>query len=390
MKLIANSDIDAVLCVSDGGYVFGKGVGEFGETIGEICFNTAITGYQEIITDPSYAGQIITFTFPHIGNVGCNDEDIEASLAHCKGVILKSEITDQSNFRSEIEFNDWLKKQNLTGISGVDTRSLTRKIRHNGACNAIIAFVEQGEEIDTDKLIAKIKDLPTLDGMELASKVTTKQAYQFKEKKISKFLQNQQNSQADNGYKVVVVDFGIKNNILNDLLDYGFSLQVVPANATYAQIAQYKPDGVFLSNGPGDPFAVAQYALPMIKEVLANKIPIFGICMGHQLLSTASGLTTEKMHQGHRGANHPVKNLSNNIVEITSQNHGFCVSKQNIPENVKISHISLFDNTIQGIELTDRAAFSVQYHPESSPGPHDSKYLFAKFKELIDKSKCQN
>jgi carbamoyl-phosphate synthase small subunit len=390
MKLIANKHIDAVLCLSDGSYVFGRGVGSFGQSIGEICFNTSITGYQEVITDPSYAGQIVAFTFPHIGNVGCNNEDMESNKTYCKGVILRSSITEQSNFRSEAGFEVWLKSQNLIGISGVDTRSLTRKIRNNGACNVIISYVEQGEEMDTEKLISQITDLPTLNGMELATKVTTKAPYELKDKRISKFLQNQQNSQASNGYKIVVVDFGIKNNILNDLLDYGFEIQVVPAQSTYAQISQYKPDGVFLSNGPGDPFAVAQYAVPMIKEVLKNNLPIFGICMGHQLLSTASGLATEKMHQGHRGANHPVKNLFTNVVEITSQNHGFCVSKKDIPANVKISHISLFDDTIQGIELTDKAAFSVQYHPESSPGPHDSKYLFARFKQLIDESKCQN
>ena len=390
MKLIANDHINAVVCISDGTFIFGKGVGAKGQAIGEICFNTSITGYQEIITDPSYAGQVITFTFPHIGNVGCNSEDNESKQPHCKGVVIREEITDDSNFRSENTLSNWLVQKGLTGICGIDTRGLTSNIRDNGARNVIISFVEKGQEIDTDELIEQIKDLPTLNGMELATKVTTKEPYAFTQKLSSKFLQNQENSIPNNGHKIVVVDFGIKNNILNDLLDHGFEVQVVPAESSYAEICKYNPDGVFLSNGPGDPFAVATYAVPVIKEILSNNIPIFGICMGHQLLSTAAGLSTVKMHQGHRGANHPVKNLLDNVVEITSQNHGFCVSKENIPDNTKITHLSLFDETIEGIELTDKPAFSVQYHPESSPGPHDSKYLFAKFKTLIDRSKCQN
>lgn len=394
MKLTANKNYNAALCFSDGTFFLGKGFGKKGEVCGEICFNTAMTGYQEILTDPSYAGQIITFTFPHIGNVGCNKDDNEAQKVFCRGLIIRENITEDSNFRSEVHFNEWLESKGLTGISGIDTRQLTRFIRTKGAGNAVIAFVAEGKELDIKKLSAKLKDLPTLNGTELCSKVTTKKSYKWKSKTIdlASPLATQWTpapANKNHNYKVVVMDYGVKENILNCLVDYGFEIIVMPATASFEEIMQHKPDGVFLSNGPGDPFATSQYAVPVIRKILDKNIPIFGICMGHQLLSIASGLNTTKMFQGHRGANHPVKNLQSGMVEITSQNHGFCVSKENISSNVEITHLSLFDNTVEGIRRKDKPAFSVQYHPESSPGPHDSRYLFKQFTTLIDQSKAK-
>jgi carbamoyl-phosphate synthase small subunit len=385
MKFKANKNLNAVLCLSDGTFFFGKGVGKKGETHGEICFNTAITGYQEILTDPSYAGQIINFTFPHIGNVGCNNDDNEAQKVFCHGLVIREDITQDSNFRSKSHLNTWLIKHGLTGISGIDTRALTRTIRTKGAGNVIIAFVAEGKELDTKKLTAKIAKLPTLNGMELCSKVSTKKSYKWKSKTID--FAKTAAKKFTHGYNVVVMDYGVKENILNCLADHGFKITVLPAQSSFAEISKHKPDGVFLSNGPGDPFATSQYAAPVIRKILENKIPIFGICMGHQLLSIAAGLSTTKMFQGHRGANHPVKNLKKGVVEITSQNHGFCVPQENMPSNIEVTHISLFDNTIEGIRLKNRPAFSVQYHPESSPGPHDSRYLFEQFIELISSTK---
>lgn len=385
MKFKANKNLNAVLCLSDGTFFFGKGVGKKGETHGEICFNTAITGYQEILTDPSYAGQIINFTFPHIGNVGCNNDDNEAQKVFCHGLVIREDITQDSNFRSKTHLNTWLIKHGLTGISGIDTRALTRTIRTKGAGNVIIAFVAEGKELDTKKLTAKIAKLPTLNGMELCSKVSTKKVYKWKSKTIP--MGKTEVKKFTHGYNVVVMDYGVKENILNCLADHGFKITVLPAQSSFAEISKHKPDGVFLSNGPGDPFATSQYAAPVIRKILENKIPIFGICMGHQLLSIAAGLSTTKMFQGHRGANHPVKNLKKGVVEITSQNHGFCVPQENMPSNIEVTHISLFDNTIEGIRLKNRPAFSVQYHPESSPGPHDSRYLFEQFIELISSNK---
>ncbi len=389
MKLTANKNINAVICTADGAYFFGKGVGVKGKTHGEICFNTAITGYQEILTDPSYAEQIITFTFPHIGNVGYNADDNESRKVFCKGLILREDITVDSNFRSEGHFNSWLTKNEVTGICGVDTRALTRAIRTNGANNVIISYVSEGEELDTEKLIKKITALPTLNGMELCATVSTEKPYKWSSKTIP--LGRTETEKFDHGYNIVVMDYGAKENILNCLVDHGFSITVLPAQSTFEDILKYNPDGVFLSNGPGDPFATAQYAVPVLKKILEKNIPIFGICMGHQLLSLAAGLNTIKMFQGHRGANHPVKNVQKGIVEITSQNHGFCVSSENIPDNIEVTHYSLFDNTIEGIRFKNKPAFSVQYHPESSPGPHDSRYLFKQFIELIkENKKCQN
>ncbi len=388
MKLKADKNVNAVLCLADGTFFFGKGVGKKGETSGEICFNTAITGYQEILTDPSYSGQIITFTFPHIGNVGCNHDDNEAKKVFTNGLVIREDITQDSNFRSKNHLNKWLISNNLTGICGIDTRALTRKIRLGGASNVIISFVENGKELNTEKLIAKIKNLPDLNGAELCSIVSCKKPYKWKSKtnKIAKI----EKEKYQHNYNIAVIDYGIKENILNCLTDHGFNVTILPAQTKFAEILKYKPDGVFLSNGPGDPSATAKYAAPVIKEILKNNIPIFGICMGHQLLAIASGLTTFKMFQGHRGANHPVKNLQTGIVEITSQNHGFAVPRDNLPSDIEVTHISLFDNTVQGIQLKNKPAFSVQYHPESSPGPHDSRYLFKKFIDLIDKSKNKN
>ena len=387
MKLIANKDIDAVLCLADGSYFFGRGVGKKNEAIGEICFNTSITGYQEILTDPSYAGQIITFTFPHIGNVGCNDDDNEKLNPKCSGLVIRENITEDSNYRSKTHLNSWLEKHNLTGICGVDTRALTRKIRTQGAKNVIIAFVNPGEEIDTDKLIAKIADLPDLDGAELCSVVSTEKNYDWKNGFAKSFVYEPKGNFTET-YNVVVTDYGVKENILRCLVENGFKVTVLPAQASYADIMKNNPDGVFLSNGPGDPGETGKYAREVIKKLLDDELPIFGICMGHQLLSLAAGLRTVKMHQGHRGANHPVKNLLKNTVEITSHNHGFCVENKNLPANIEVTHLSLFDGTIEGIQFKDKPAFSVQYHPESSPGPHDSRYLFEQFYNLIKSKKA--
>jgi carbamoyl-phosphate synthase small subunit len=384
MKLIANKNINAVLYISDGSYFFGKGIGKKSETIGEICFNTSMTGYQEILTDPSYSGQIITFTFPHIGNVGCNDQDKESSKSHCNGLVVREDITEESNFRSQTHFNQWLINNNLTGICGIDTRALTRSIRDKGPKNVIISFVNDSEEIDTDKLADKIANFPTLEGMELCVKVSTKKPYHWQRRPDNI---NTNIVRPPNKYKVVVIDFGVKKSILDCLVDSGFDILVLPAKSSFEEIAKHNPDGIFLSNGPGDPLATSQYAAATIKKLLEHNYPIFGICMGHQLLAIAYDLKTIKMFNGHRGANHPVKNLTNNRVEITSQNHGFCVQSENIPNNIEITHVSLFDNSIEGLKLKDKLAFSVQHHPESSPGPHDSKYLFAQFAALIDQSK---
>lgn len=383
--ITANREINAVLALSDGTYFFGKGVGSPGKTIGEICFNTGITGYQETLTDPSYAGQIITFTFPHIGNVGCNNDDMESARVFCKGLVVRDPITQDSNFRSNISLNDWLVAQQLTGISEVDTRALTRNIRDNGARNAVIAYVAEGEMLNVAELVNEIKDLPTLKGMELAKTVTTDTTYSWDSLPIT--LDGTSPDAPKERYHVVVVDYGVKHHILRSLRAVGFQLTVVPSTTSAEEILSHKPDGVFLSNGPGDPHATSQYATTILQTLLDHNVPIFGICLGNQLLSIASGLKTEKMHQGHRGTNHPVQNLKNNRVEITSQNHGFCVSKTDIPDHVEITHLSLFDQTIEGIRRKDKPAYSVQYHPESSPGPHDSRYLFEEFVTLIELAK---
>lgn len=380
--LIANARINAVLVLADGAFFFGQGIGAKGTIAGEICFNTSLTGYQEILTDPSYANQIITFTFPHIGNVGCNEEDKEASHVYCNGLVIREPITSPSNFRSENSLQEWLESKNLTGICGVDTRALTRHIRDKGACVAAVYFAEEGAELNVEKILNDIKDMPTLKDTELASEVTRKVQASWNEKSFT-LGQSAYAKNESEDYHVVAFDYGAKDNILRCLSDKKVKVTVLPAKSPIDDVIALQPDGVFLSNGPADPHATASYTVPVIKAILEQGIPTFGICMGHQLLSIASGLQTEKMHQGHRGANHPVKNLLKNTVEITSQNHGFCVSDNKIPDNVEVTHRSLFDNTIEGIRRTDVPAFSVQYHPESSPGPHDSHYLFDEFLEMI-------
>jgi carbamoyl-phosphate synthase small subunit len=384
--IIASKSLNAVTVLSDGLFFFGKGVGNFGKAIGEICFNTGLTGYQETITDPSYSGQIITFTFPHIGNVGVNDRDNESNGKFAQGIILRADITNPANFRSQSHFNDWLIKNNITGICDVDTRELTLNIRENGARTAIIHHAKEGEEINVSALLAEIKDLPDLKGQDIAKKVSTEKPYEWQEGSFDFATQTHKKLNSAK-YHIVAIDYGIKENILRGLADLGCKITVVNAQTPFTEIAALAPDGVFLSNGPGDPAATGKYACPIIQEIIKAKIPLFGICLGHQLLSLATGLKTIKMQQGHRGSNHPVQNLQNNKVEISSQNHGFCVTDENLPANVEITHISLFDKTIEGIKLKDAPAFSVQHHPEASPGTHDSKYLFEEFINLVAENK---
>jgi len=366
----------AVLAFSSGEVFFGRGIGAKGKIFGEICFNTSITGYQEIMTDPSYAGQIITFTFPHIGNAGANHEDIEAKTPLAKGLIIKNNITNPSNYRSENHFNDWLKKQNITGICGVDTRQLTKLIRIQGAQNVAIGY---GENIDVEEIKALARGNRDLSGSELAAEASCDKPYKWNEGLWHTKAPKPR-------YKIAAIDYGIKQNILRNLVNSGFEVKIFPAQTKAAEILKDNPDGIFLSNGPGDPAATAVYAVPVIKDLVNTKLPIFGICMGHQLLATALGCSTEKMHQGHRGANHPVKDLETSKVEITAQNHGFVVAEK-LASGVKVTHRSLFDNSIAGIKSGN--TFSVQYHPEASPGPHDSHYLFARFMELIEKVKLK-
>lgn len=378
---------DAVIIFADGSKFYGYGVGQEGLAIGEICFNTSITGYQEILTDPSYSGQIINFTFPHIGNVGANDEDIEAKKIRANGLIIRESITNSANYRANNNFNEWLKKHELTGISGVDTRQITKKIRQDGAKNVAIIFAENLSENAIENAYKKIKNLGDLDGVELASKASENKFYDWQNEAQWNQKNNSYNTTKNNLYKIVAIDFGAKLNILRCLKQVGCDVKILPANASFEDIKKINPDGVFLSNGPGDPAETGKYAIPTIQKILEKNIPLFGICLGHQLLALAVGAKTIKMHQGHRGANHPVQDLRSKKVEITSQNHGFCVDKATLPSDIEITHISLFDNTIEGIKLKNKPAFSVQYHPESSPGPSDSFYLFEEFIELIKKHK---
>jgi len=374
---------NAALVFIDGSYILGYGVGKKGVSKGEICFNTSITGYQEIITDPSYSGQIINFTFPHIGNVGMNDNDLESTSRTAEGIIIRNKITSASNYRSEIDFNEWLRKRNITGISSIDTRMVTKIIKKNGAGNVAIIFDDSIDEELINKTAKELQKTPDLSGVELAKEASLNKNYKWGEQGAWKQVKNSYQGKKSNKLKVVAVDYGAKLNILRCLTQVGFDVEVVGAGASFKEIMSLKPDGIFLSNGPGDPVETFKYAGPVIKEIIEKKIPLFGICLGHQLLSLSVGAKATKMKQGHRGANHPVQNLETSKVEITSQNHGFCVDKSSVPDNVKITHISLFDKTVEGIELKDAPAFSVQHHPESSPGPNDSFYLFEKFVKLI-------
>ncbi len=362
----------AVIILSDGSIFWGYGIGAQNSSIGELCFNTSMTGYQEIMTDPSYAGQIITFTFPHIGNVGTNEEDIESIKPAARGLIIREDITSPSNWRSNSNFNDWLIKHNIVGVSGIDTRALTRRIRDIGAPNGIIAHNQAGE-FDLDALHAQAKNWHGLEGADLAKDVTCDKPYKWNNK---------------GSYHVVAVDFGAKLNILRCLAASGCAVTVVPASTSATDIIALNPDGVFLSNGPGDPSATGTYAVPMAQELLNQNMPIFGICLGHQILSLALGCKTKKMHLGHRGANHPVQDLETKKVEITSQNHGFEVISDNLPDNIEQTHISLFDGSNEGIAVKNKPVFSVQYHPEASPGPQDSHYLFDRFIDNIKKAKA--
>ncbi len=373
-----------ILVLADGTVVHGRGFGAEGAAVGEVCFNTAMTGYQEIMTDPSYAAQIVTFTFPHIGNVGANVEDMEATNAHAVGCIVREDVTAPSNFRSTGGFDQWLRVNGRIGLAGVDTRALTRRIRKLGAPNAVIAHRKDGV-FDVAELLALAREWPGLEGTDLAKPVTTLQSYGWDKGLWS--LQKLVKSESRDSWrpKVVAIDYGIKSNILNHLVDIGSEVLVVPATATFDDIMAHEPDGLFLSNGPGDPAATGEYAVPVIRKWLDTGKPLFGICLGHQLLGLAVGAKTVKMHQGHRGANHPVKRLSDGRVEITSMNHGFAVDSGTLPANARETHVSLFDGSNCGFELTDAPAFSVQYHPEASPGPQDSQYLFERFVGMMDK-----
>jgi len=375
----------AALVLADGSVFYGRGVGAEVEKIGEICFNTSLTGYQEILTDPSYAGQIITFTFPHIGNVGTNSDDIETiNVASC-GAIIREDITDPSNYRSTQHFDKWLKSHDLPGICGLDTRAITRRIRDSGAPNGILCHRQDGK-FDIEDLKARAAAWGGLEGLDLAKEVSCTQTYSWDETlwDMSKGHGKQENPTLH----VVAMDFGAKRNILRCLASAGCKVTVVPANATAEDIMNHKPDGVFLSNGPGDPAATGIYAVPTIKALIDQNMPIFGICLWHQLTAIALGAKTEKMHLGHRGANHPVKDNTTGKVEITSQNHGFKVIPESLPEDTEVTHVSLFDGTNEGIRHKTKPVFSVQYHPEASPGPQDSHYLFQRFIDMINEKKA--
>jgi carbamoyl-phosphate synthase small subunit len=376
----------AALVLADGTIFWGRAIGAPARKSGEVCFNTSITGYQEILTDPSYAGQIIVFTFPHVGNVGTNAEDIETITPAARGLVLREEPTEPSNFRSDKSLDAWLKSHGLPGIVGVDTRALTRHIRDGGAPNGTIVTAPDGK-FDVDALRAEAKAWPGLEGMDLAKDVTTRQTYHWTE--TTWVLGKGYGTLDKPRFKVVAIDYGAKRNILRCLAAAGCDVTVVPADASADDVLRHKPDGVFLSNGPGDPAATGVYAVPTIKALLDKKMPIFGICLGHQMMALALGAKTTKLPRGHRGANHPVKDLDTGKVEITSQNHGFAVQAETLPKNARVTHVSLFDGTNEGIAATDRPAFSVQYHPEASPGPQDAHYLFKRFVDLIAKEKAR-
>ena len=379
----------ALLVLADGTVIEGFGLGATGKAVGEVCFNTAMTGYEEILTDPSYAGQIITFTFPHIGNVGANEEDIEtvnmAASAGGRGAIIQAPITDPSNHRATHHLDQWLKARNIIGLCGVDTRALTTLIRENGMPNAVIAHAPDGV-FELSELKQEAAQWPGIDGMDLVPSVTAAQRYDWTESTWT--LGKGYGQRGEAKYKVVAIDYGVKRNILRLLAAQGCDVTVVPATASAEDIIALKPDGVFLSNGPGDPAETGKYAVPVIRDLLARKVPTFGICLGHQMMALAVGAKTQKMHQGHHGANHPVMDYTTNKVEIVSMNHGFAVDAASLPANAKETHRSLFDGSNCGISLTDRPAFSVQHHPEAAPGPQDSHYLFRRVVELMEKNKA--
>ncbi len=382
--------LTARLVLDDGTVIAGRGLGATGTAVGEVCFNTAITGYQEILTDPSYAGQIITFTFPHIGNVGANAEDTEtsnlASRSGVRGCILRADITAPSNYRAAEDLDQWLKTRGIIAITGVDTRALTARIREKGMPNGVIAHDPSGK-FDIDALKAEAKAWPGLLGLDLVPEVTSGQSYSWDEQR---WVWNEGFKRNENPeFHVVAIDYGLKRNILRCLATAGCKVTVVPATAKAEDVLARNPDGVFLSNGPGDPAATGEYAVPEIKKLVDSGKPVFGICLGHQMLGLALGATTKKMHQGHHGANHPVKDFTTNKVEIVSMNHGFAVDRESLPAGVVETHVSLFDGSNCGLALKGKPVFSVQHHPEASPGPQDSHYLFTRFVNMMREQKGQ-
>ncbi len=367
----------ACLVLADGSVFYGAGFGATGQTVAELCFNTAMTGYQEIMTDPSYAGQVVTFTFPHIGNVGVNGDDDETADPVAAGMVVKWDPTQASNWRATEELKTWLERRGRIAIGGVDTRRLTRAIRQQGAPHVALAHDPEGQ-FDLPALVAAARGFAGLEGMDLAREVTCAQSYRWDEMRWA-WPEGYTRQEAPR-HKVVALDYGAKRNILRCLASAGCDVTVLPATATAAEVLAHRPDGVFLSNGPGDPAATGEYAVPMIREILdGTDIPVFGICLGHQMLALALGAKTVKMNHGHHGANHPVKDLETGKVEITSMNHGFAVDAQSLPDGVIETHRSLFDGSNCGIRMADRPVCSVQYHPEASPGPQDSFYLFERF-----------
>jgi len=370
-----------VLVLADGTALWGHGFGASGAAVGEVCFNTAMTGYQEVMTDPSYAGQVVTFTFPHIGNVGVNEEDLESHVDGAVGCVVREDVTAPSNFRSEGTFGEWLAAKGKIGLSGIDTRALTRRIRLAGAPNAVIAHAPDGK-FDIPALIKRAQDWPGLEGMDLA-RVVSRDEIENWEGSVWRLGHGYGRSPHDKRPHVVAIDYGAKDNIFRNLVKAGAKVTVVPAQTPLSGVLALEPDGVFLSNGPGDPAATGSYAVPVIQGLLERDIPVFGICLGHQMLGLAAGAKTTKMHQGHRGANHPVKRLEDGVVEITSMNHGFAVDNSALPEGVEETHVSLFDGSNCGIAVKGKRAFGVQYHPEASPGPMDSFYLFERFVGML-------
>lgn len=370
-----------VLVLATGDVLWGHGFGAEGQAVGEVCFHTAMTGYQEIMTDPSFAGQVITFTFPHIGNVGANPDDVEADEPHALGMIVREDPTAPSNFRAAENLAGWMKRHARIGLAGIDTRALTRRIRAGGAPNGVIAHSAAGE-FDLDLMLNMACEWPGLEGMDLAKSVTRETHGTWGDDRsggVWRLGFGYEGAGGEDRPHVVAIDYGSKHNIFRNLVQAGAKVSVVPAETGYDAIMALNPDGIFLSNGPGDPAATGDYAVPVIRKLLDTGKPLFGICLGHQLLGLAVGARTTKMFQGHRGANHPVKRLSDGAVEITSMNHGFAVERDSLPANARETHVSLFDGSNAGLELTDKPAFSVQYHPEASPGPQDSFYLFERF-----------
>jgi len=379
------SPADAALVLKDGTLFHGRALGRRGRTVGEVVFNTAMTGYQEVLTDPSYAGQIVAFTFPHIGNVGTNEEDEEAPTPFARGLVLRADPTLPSNFRAVQALDDWLDRRGLVGIAGVDTRALTRRIRDHGAQTAgIVAADDLAPAIEL--LRQDVATAPSMEGQDLARLVTCRQRYDW-DAGLWRLGEGFAHGSGD-GPHVVAIDYGAKRNILRHLVERGLRVTVVPATASAEEITALAPDGIFLSNGPGDPAATGDYAVPVVRDLVATGKPVFGICLGHQLLALALGAETVKMPFGHHGANHPVKDLETGKVEITSQNHGFAVRPESVPTGVDITHQSLFDGTVEGLKVDDRPVFSVQYHPEASPGPQDSAHLFDRFHALMTKKRA--